>query len=107
MSSAVLSAPAPPRTETVPRPKASIWATPWRRRKRPHGGPRRGRYACKNSPDALNPGEAVGLAAALPDPLDWSPRRPGPRLLARGAAIRANMQGVPMGLPLPCGAGRA
>jgi len=57
--------------------------------------------------DALNPGEAVRLAAALPDPLDWSPRRPGRRLLARGAAIRANMQGVPVGLPLPCGAGRA
>jgi monofunctional glycosyltransferase len=57
--------------------------------------------------DALNPGEAVRLAAALPDPLDWSPRRPGRRLLARGAAIRANMQGVPMGLSLPCGAGRA
>ena len=53
------------------------------------------------------PGEAVGLAAALPDPLDWSPGRPGRRLLARGAAIRANMQGVPVGLPLPCGAGRA
>jgi monofunctional glycosyltransferase len=57
--------------------------------------------------DALNPGEAVRLAAALPDPLDWSPRRPGRRLLARGAAIRANMQGVHVGLPLPCGAGRA
>jgi monofunctional glycosyltransferase len=54
--------------------------------------------------DALNPGEAVRLAAALPDPLDRSPRRPGRRLLARGAAIRANMQGVPVGLPLPCGA---
>jgi monofunctional biosynthetic peptidoglycan transglycosylase len=48
----------------------------------------------------------VRLAAALPDPLDWSPRRPGRRLLARGAAIRANMQGVPTALPLPCGAGR-
>jgi monofunctional biosynthetic peptidoglycan transglycosylase len=53
--------------------------------------------------DALNPDEAVRLAAALPDPLDWSPRRPGRRLLARSAAIRANMQGVPVGLPLPCG----
>ena len=45
--------------------------------------------------DALNSEEAVRLAAALPDPLDWSPRRPGRRLIARGAAIRANMQGVP------------
>jgi monofunctional biosynthetic peptidoglycan transglycosylase len=56
--------------------------------------------------DALNSEEAVRLAAALPDPLDWSPRRPGRRLLVRGAAIRANMQGVPTALPLPCGAGR-
>ena len=54
--------------------------------------------------DALNPEEAVRLAAALPDPLGWSPRRPGRRLLARGAAIRANLPGVPTGLPLPCGA---
>jgi hypothetical protein len=29
------------------------------------------------------------------------------RLLARGAAIRANLQGVPTALPLPCGAGGA
>jgi monofunctional biosynthetic peptidoglycan transglycosylase len=57
--------------------------------------------------DALNPGEAVRLAAALPDPLDWSPRRPNRRLLARSAAIRANMPAVPMALPLPCGAGGA
>src|SRR5438045_4194998 len=34
----------------------------------------------------LNPEEAVRLAAVLPDPLEWSPRRPGRRLLARGAA---------------------
>ena len=56
--------------------------------------------------DALNPEEAVRLAAALPDPLRWSPRRPGRRLLAHGAAIRANLPGVPMALPLPCGTGR-
>ena len=54
--------------------------------------------------DALNPEEAVRLAVALPDPLGWSPRRPGRRLLARGAAIRANLPGIPTGLPLPCGA---
>jgi monofunctional glycosyltransferase len=53
--------------------------------------------------DALNPEEAVRLAAALPDPLGWSPRRPGRRLLARGAAIRANLSGVPTARPLPCG----
>src|SRR4051794_4511442 len=57
--------------------------------------------------DALDPSEAVRLAAALPDPLDWSARRPGRRLLARGAAIRANLQGLPTALPLPCGAGRS
>jgi monofunctional biosynthetic peptidoglycan transglycosylase len=55
------------------------------------------------SADVLNPEEAVRLAAALPDPLGWSPRRPGRRLLARGAAIRANLPGVPTALPLPCG----
>jgi len=38
---------------------------------------------------ALTAGEADRLAAALPDPLEWSPRRPGRRLLARTAAIRA------------------
>ena len=54
--------------------------------------------------DALDPDEAVRLAAALPDPLGWSPRHPGRRLLARGAAIRAHLPGVPTALPLPCGA---
>jgi class 3 adenylate cyclase len=57
--------------------------------------------------DALNPEEAVRLAAALPDPLDRSPGHPGRRLLARGAAIRAHLPGVPAALPLPCGAGGA
>jgi monofunctional biosynthetic peptidoglycan transglycosylase len=54
--------------------------------------------------DALNPEEAVRLAAALPDPLGWSPRHPGRRQLARGAAIRAHTPAVPMAQPLPCGA---
>jgi hypothetical protein len=53
--------------------------------------------------DTLNPEEAVRLAAALPDPLGWSPRRPGRRLLARGAAIRANLPGVPAARPFPAG----
>ena len=52
---------------------------------------------------ALNLEEAVRLAAALPDPLGWSPRYPGRRLLARGAAIRANLSGVPTALPFPAG----
>lgn len=53
---------------------------------------------------ALTIGEAVRLAAVLPDPLDWSPRRPGRRLLARSAFIRSEMSAVPAALPLPCGA---
>jgi monofunctional biosynthetic peptidoglycan transglycosylase len=56
---------------------------------------------------ALNLKEAVRLAAALPDPLGWSPRSPSRRQLARRAAIRANMQAVPMALLLPCGTGGA
>jgi membrane peptidoglycan carboxypeptidase len=64
-----------------------------------YGAEAAAQYYFHKRADALNPGEAVRLAAALPDPLDWSSRRPGRRLLARGAAIRANMQGVPMGLP--------
>jgi monofunctional biosynthetic peptidoglycan transglycosylase len=52
---------------------------------------------------ALTADEAVRLAAVLPDPLDWSPRRPGRRLLARGTSIHANMPAVPTALPLPCG----
>ena len=63
------------------------------------------RYYFRKSADALNPEEAVRLAAALPDPLGWSPRRPGRRLLARSAAIRGNLLGVPPTLPLPCGRG--
>jgi hypothetical protein len=63
------------------------------------------RYYFRKSADALNPEEAVRLAAALPDPLGWSPRRPSRRLLARSAAIHANLPGVPSTLPLPCGRG--
>jgi monofunctional biosynthetic peptidoglycan transglycosylase len=54
--------------------------------------------------EALDAEEAVRLAAALPDPLGWSPRRPGRRLLARAVAIRAHTPAVPTALPLPCGA---
>jgi monofunctional biosynthetic peptidoglycan transglycosylase len=57
--------------------------------------------------DVLNQDEAVRLAAALPDPLGWSPGHPGRRLLAHGAAVRAHLPGVPVALPLPCGAGGA
>jgi len=40
---------------------------------------------------ALTIGEAVRLAAVLPDPLNWSPLRPTRRVLARNAAIYSNM----------------
>lgn len=52
---------------------------------------------------ALTAAEAVRLAAVLPDPLDWSPRRMSGRLLARSAWIHRNMLDVPTALPLPCG----
>jgi len=44
---------------------------------------------------ALTIGEAVRLAAVLPDPLDWSPIRPTRRVLARSAVIYSNMAAVP------------
>jgi len=72
-----------------------------------YGAEAAAQYYFHKPADALNPEEAVRLAAALPDPLGWSPRSPSRRLLVRGAAIRANMQAVPMALPLPCGTGGA
>ena len=72
-----------------------------------YGAEAAAQYYFHKPADALNAEEAVRLATALPDPLGWSPHRPGRRLLARGAAIRANMPAVPTALPLPCGARRA
>ena len=72
-----------------------------------YGAEAAAQYYFHKPADALDRSEAVRLAAALPDPLGWSPRRPGRRLLVRGAAIRANMPAVPTALPLPCGAGGA
>ena len=69
-----------------------------------YGAEAAARYYFHKPAEALNPEEAVRLAAALPDPLGWSPRHPGRRLLARGAAIRAHLPGVSTALPLPCGA---
>ena len=51
---------------------------------------------------ALTIGEAVRLAAVLPDPLDWSPIRPTRRVLARSAAISSNMPAVTAPLSAPC-----
>src|SRR5215469_15216014 len=72
-----------------------------------YGAEAAAQYYFHKPADALDLSEAIRLAGALPDPLDWSPRRPGRRLLARGVAIRANMQAVPTALPLPCGTGGA
>jgi len=68
-----------------------------------YGAEAAARYYFHKPADELDPEEAVRLAAALPDPLGWSPRRPGRRLLARGATIRVHMPAVPTALPLPCG----
>ena len=51
---------------------------------------------------ALTIGEAVRLAAVLPDPLNWSPLRPTRRVLARSAAISSNMPAVTAPLSAPC-----
>jgi monofunctional glycosyltransferase len=53
---------------------------------------------------ALTEGEAVRLAAVLPDPLKWSPRRPSQHVVARSAWIQSNMSALPITPPLPCGA---
>jgi monofunctional biosynthetic peptidoglycan transglycosylase len=68
-----------------------------------YGAEAAAQYYFHKPADALNPEEAIRLAAALPDPFGWSPRA-GRRLLARGAAIRGNLPGLPAALPLPCGA---
>jgi monofunctional biosynthetic peptidoglycan transglycosylase len=54
---------------------------------------------------ALTEGEAVRLAAVLPDPRDWSPRWPSRHVVARSAWIQANVLALPARRPLPCGAG--
>jgi monofunctional biosynthetic peptidoglycan transglycosylase len=52
---------------------------------------------------ALTVGEAVRLAAVLPDPLNWSPLRPTRRVLARNAAIYSNMPAVTPRCSRPAG----
>jgi monofunctional biosynthetic peptidoglycan transglycosylase len=47
--------------------------------------------------------EAARLAAALPDPLDRSPRHPGREVRSRSAFIRRHMATLPVRRPLPCG----
>jgi len=52
---------------------------------------------------ALTIGEAVRLAAVLPDPLNWSPLRPTRRVLARSAGIYSNMPAVSPRCARPAG----
>jgi monofunctional glycosyltransferase len=52
---------------------------------------------------ALTIGEAVRLAAALPDPLNLSPLRPTRRVLARSAGIYSNMPAVSPRCARPAG----
>lgn len=61
-----------------------------------YGAEAAARYYFQKPAAALTIGEAVRLAAVLPDPLNWSPLRPTRRVLARNAAIYANM---PAALP--------
>jgi monofunctional glycosyltransferase len=51
----------------------------------------------------LSPGEAVRLAAVLPDPLDRSASRPGPQAATRGRFIVEQIPALPIWQPLPCG----
>jgi monofunctional biosynthetic peptidoglycan transglycosylase len=53
---------------------------------------------------ALTRLEAARLAAVLPDPLAWSPRRLSTYLIGRTVFIRSQMPLVPTAAPLPCGA---
>src|SRR5689334_3553572 len=60
-----------------------------------YGAEAAARHYFKKPAAALGVGEAVRLAAVLPDPLDWSPRRMGGRLLARTAWIHRHMSDLP------------
>jgi monofunctional glycosyltransferase len=55
------------------------------------------------SANRLSPEEAVRLAAALPDPLDRSPRGVSSDAAARGAFIWQHAGEIPVWQPLPCG----
>lgn len=52
---------------------------------------------------ALTAAEAARLAAALPDPLDRSPRQPDHEVRNRSAFILRHMPILPVRRPLPCG----
>ena len=56
----------------------------------------------QKSAATLTTGEAIRLAAVLPDPLVWSPLRPTRRVLARSTAIYSNMPAVATPLSPPC-----
>jgi monofunctional biosynthetic peptidoglycan transglycosylase len=52
---------------------------------------------------ALSADEAVRLAAALTDPLDRNPSRPGGDARHHAAFIRGQLPALPVASPLPCG----
>jgi monofunctional biosynthetic peptidoglycan transglycosylase len=68
-----------------------------------YGAEAAARYYFEKPAAALTEGEAVRLAAVLPDPLNWSPRRPNPHVVARSAWIQSNMSALPAARLLPCG----
>ena len=57
----------------------------------------------KKSAAELSRHEAVRLAAVLPDPLDRSASRPGPKVSARSRFMIEQIPGLPVRQPLPCG----
>ena len=59
-----------------------------------YGAEAAARHYFQKPAGALTIGEAVRLAAVLPDPLNWSPLRPTRRVVARDAAIYSNMPAV-------------
>jgi monofunctional biosynthetic peptidoglycan transglycosylase len=69
-----------------------------------YGAEAAARHYFHKSAAALDAAEAARLVAALPDPLDRSPRHPDRDEIARSSFIRRQMPAVPAESPLPCGA---
>jgi monofunctional biosynthetic peptidoglycan transglycosylase len=68
-----------------------------------YGAEAAARHYFGKSADRLSPDEAVRLAATIPDPLDRSPRTPGPEAAAHGEFIVRQIPSLPIWEPLPCG----
>jgi monofunctional biosynthetic peptidoglycan transglycosylase len=69
-----------------------------------YGAEAAAQYYFHKPASSLTADEAVRLAAVLPDPLDWSPRRPGRRLLARALRSMQICLRSPRRCPSPAGA---